>query len=269
MKTLFRTLSGFIVLSFVFALSAQADTKLRDGTILSDKPLHILSYIEVAPSSAAAPAAMLKKQVAASKSEAGNLRFEALERIGRKGHFVVLEAWTGPKARANHAKAAHTISYRKALQSHLYNPYDERPHVSLDAVDPAKIAKGSASTVYVVTHVDIIPPEQFAPCKRQVDKAGPCGNELVVGLVKASRSHPGNMRFDVITQSNRSNHMTVVEMWDSAKSQEAHQVTGDVKSFRDMLSGIKAGSGVAKYPQFVLNPLTGSLYDERLYRLLK
>ena len=43
MKTLFRTLSGFIVLSFVFTLSAQADTKLRDGTILSDKPLHILS----------------------------------------------------------------------------------------------------------------------------------------------------------------------------------------------------------------------------------
>lgn len=104
-----------MVLSLGFALSAQADTKLRDGTILSDKPLHILSYVEVAPSSAAAAAAMLKKQVGASKSEAGNLRFEALERIGRKGHFVVLEAWTGPKARANHAKTAHTISFRKAL----------------------------------------------------------------------------------------------------------------------------------------------------------
>lgn len=268
MKFLSRFLPAFTILLIGFAVPLQADTKLRDGTMLSDKPLHILSYIEVAPSSAAATAALLKTQVAASQSETGNLRFEALERAGRKGHFVILEAWTDPAARANHAKAAHTVGFRTALQSHLYNPYDERPHVSLDAANPAQIAKGSASTVYVVTHVDIIPPEQFAPCKRQLNEAGPCGNELVTGLVKSSRSHGGNVRFDVITQSNRSNHMTVVEMWDSAASQEAHQVTSDVKNFRDALSAIKPGSGVAADPQFVLNPLTGSLYDERLYKLL-
>jgi quinol monooxygenase YgiN len=268
MKFSFRILLGFVVLAVGFALPASAETKLRDGTVLPDKPLHILSYIEVSPSSAAAAADLLKKQVAASQGTAGNLRFEALERVGRKGHFVILEAWTDPGARANHAKAAHTTGFRKALQAHLYNPYDERPHVSLDAADPAKVAKGTASTVYVITHVDIIPPEQFAPCKRQLNEAGPCGNELVVGLVKASRSHAGNKRFDVITQANRSNHMTVVEMWDSVKSQEDHQVTSDVKSFRDTLSGIKPGSGVAADPQFVLNPLTGSLYDERLYKLL-
>jgi hypothetical protein len=55
-------------------------------------------------------------------------------------------------------------------------------------------------------------------------------------------------------------------MWSSDKAQQAHQVTADVKNFRDSLSAIVPGSGVAADPLFVLNPMTGSLYDERLYK---
>lgn len=245
-----------------------AETKLRDGTVLSDKPQFIVTYIEVAPGTEDKAAALIKKQTATGKSQAGNLRMETLQRIGRKNHFVLLEAWTDPAARNNHAKAAHTVAYRKALQPLLYNPYDERPHVGLVAADPAKLAKGNASTVYAITHVDIIPPEQFPPCKRQVKETGPCGNALVEQLVKASRSHKGAARFDALTQSNRSNHMTVVEQWNSEAERAAHQVTGDVKNFRDALSGIVPGSGVNSDPLFVLNPMTGSLYDERLYKLI-
>ncbi|MGI9425678.1 MAG: putative quinol monooxygenase [Hyphomicrobiaceae bacterium] len=248
--------------------SSFADTKLRDGTVLSDKPLFIVSYIEVAPGSADKAAALIKKQAAASASEAGNLRFESLQRIGRKNHFVVLETWSDPAARNNHAKAAHTVAYRKALQPLLYNPYDERPHVGLVAADPSSIAKGTGSSVYAITHVDIIPPEQFPPCKCQVKETGPCGNALVEQLVTASRKHKGVVRFDALTQSNRSNHMTVVEQWNSEAERAAHQVTSDVKDFRDALSGIVPGSGVNPDPLFVLNPMTGSLYDERLYTLI-
>ena len=39
-----------------------------------------------------------------------------------------------------------------------------------------------------------------------------------------------------------------------------------MKDFRDELSGIPPGSGVPSDPTVLLNPLTGSLYDERLYR---
>ncbi|MGI9378928.1 MAG: putative quinol monooxygenase, partial [Methyloligellaceae bacterium] len=236
--------------------------------VLSDKPTFIVSYVEVALGMEAKAADLIKKQTAKSKSEDGNLRFESLQRIGRKNHFVVLEAWSTPEARNNHAKAAHTVDYRKSLQPLLYNPYDERPHVGLVAADPSKIAAGNASLVYVITHVDIIPPEQFAPCKRQVDEKGPCGNALVEQLAKASQSHKGVVRFDVLTQSNRSNHMTVVEQWNSEGERAAHQVTADVKNFRDALSGIKPGSGVNSDALFVLNPLTGSLYDERLYKII-
>lgn len=268
MRSLLRNLSALAILVCSFPLAAQYDVKLNNGTILPGKPYFIATYIEAGPASAANVVDLLKQQRAASSRESGNLRFEALQRIGQPHHFVLLEAWADGDARKAHAQAAHTIAFRKALQPHLYNPYDERPHAGLVAADPGKGMKVAGGAVYVVTHVDIIPPEQFAPCKRQISEKGPCGNDLVISLVNASRKHSGNLRFDVLTQSNRPNHMTLVEVWASASDQEAHQVTADVKHARDALSGVVPGSGLPADPLFLLNPLTGSLYDERLYKAI-
>ncbi|MFC1665932.1 putative quinol monooxygenase [Pseudomonadota bacterium] len=256
----------YLLLFFGLSNTVIADTKLRDGTVLSDKPFFIVTYIEVASASTKSVVSLIKQQRSAGQKQKGSLRFEALQRMGRKNHFVILEAWTDPTARDIHAKAKHTITFRKALQPHLYNPYDERPHVGLVAAEPKKIANGDSTTIYAVTHVDIIPPEQFPPCKRQVNAAGPCGNKLVEQLIAAGRQHKGNLRFDALTQANRSNHMTVIEMWESLDNQDAHTISKKVKDFREALSGIVPGSGVASDPLFVLNPLTGSLYDERLYK---
>ena len=249
--------------------SSLADTKLNDGTVLSDTPAWIVTYIEVAAESVEKAQELILEHSAASKQESGNIRFEGLQRISRSNHFVILEAWVDPDARASHAASPHTLSFRKALQPLLYAPYDERPHVGLTAGDPEVTPEGNESTVYVLTHADIIPPEQFAPCNRRPDPSGPCGNELLVDLAVASREHAGNLRFDILTQSNRANHMTVVEMWDGADSQAAHQTQPDKKAFRDELAGLEAGHGVDSDPQFVLNMMTGSLWDERLYRLIR
>lgn len=266
MQSLFRALFVLGILSCSLLQIAQAQVKLNNGTILPEKPYFIVSYIEAAPASAGSVATLLTQQRALGRQAPGNLRFEALARIGQPYHFVLLETWADSDARKAHAQAAHTVAFRKALQPHLYNPYDERPHAGLVAADPARIANPTGNTVYVVTHADIIPPEQFAPCKRQVSEKGPCGNDLIIELVNASRKHAGVARFDALTQANRPNHMTIVEMWNSSKEQEAHQMTADVRHFRDALSGVAPGSGVAADPLFVLNPLTGSLYDERLYK---
>jgi quinol monooxygenase YgiN len=265
MQRLTRVLLAGFLLATASALGQAAEVKLRDGTVLPDKPYFIVSYIEAAPNAAKQVAALIKKQVNDGKKEQGNLRFEGLQRLGQPHHFVILETWVDQAARDAHAKAAHTVAFRKALQPHLYNPYDERPHVGLVAADPKSIAAGKKGTVYVVTHADIIPPEQFPPCKRQVKETGPCGNAMLVKLAEDSRKHKGMVRFDVLTQSNRPNHMTVVEMWNSVKEQQQHTVSPDVKNFRDALSGIPPGGGVNADPLFVLNPLTGSLYDERIY----
>ncbi len=253
---------------FLISISALADIELADGTVLSDSPTWIVTYIEVAADAVDETEKLLREQVTVSRMEPGNLRFEVVQRISRDNHFVVLEAWSNPEARAAHAAASHTIAYRKALQPLLYAPYDERPHLGLETLALEDIPAGNAETVYVITHADSIPTEQFAPCNRRPDPQGPCANDLLIELAQASRTHPGNMRFDILTQANRPNHMTVVEMWETDAAQKAHQVQPDKKAFRDALAGIEVGSGVNPDPQFTPDMLTGSLWDERLYRLM-
>ena len=91
---------------------------------------------------------------------------------------------------------------------------------------------------------------------------------MLEGLAKFGRTHEGNMSFDLLTQSNQSNHMTVVEIWNNAASQAAHQVTPQKKNYRNELSRIKAASSVNSDLQFVLNMLAGSLYDEHRFRII-
>lgn len=62
--------------------------------------------------------------------------------------------------------------------------------------------------------------------------------------------------------------MSIVEVWENPQRQIIHSLTADAKNFRDGLHGIAPGSGVPADPQFLFNPLTGSLYDERFYQNL-
>lgn len=268
MTRLSNLVASAAAIAILSAAPAIADVTLADDTVLSDEPTFIVTYVEADASKSDDVLALIEEQTAASKAEDGNLRFEGLQRLNRPNHFVILEAWTGPEARAAHAAADHTVAFRNALEPMLYAPYDERPHVGLVAAEPGGISAGDGDTIYVITHADIIPPEQFAPCERQVDPNGPCGNEMMEGLAEFSRTHDGNVRFDILTQSNRANHMTVVEMWDDRASQDAHQISAEKKAFRNELSGIPSEGGVNEDPQFVLNMLTGSLYDERLFKLV-
>jgi quinol monooxygenase YgiN len=63
----------------VFAASSApaADVKLANGTVLSAKPFYIVTYIEVDPSGTRAAKRLIRKHSAASKKDAGNLRYEA------------------------------------------------------------------------------------------------------------------------------------------------------------------------------------------------
>lgn len=266
MRRLLQLVFTLLFVMFSASSAMAAGVKLANGTVLADKPLYIITYIEVDPANAAKAEELIAQHSAASKKDAGNLRYEALQRIGQKNHFLIFEAWTDQAARDAHAKASHTLAFRKALQPLLYSPFDERAHVGLVSGDPSKEPKPGKRAIYVFTHVDIIPTEQFPPCKRQVSESGPCGNALVEQLVAAGRKDPGNLRFDALTQANRPNHMMVVEVWKSAKDQREHTVSKAVKDFRDELSGIPPGGGVPSDPTVLLNPLSGSLYDERLYQ---
>ena len=91
--------------------------------------------------------------------------------------------------------------------------------------------------VYAVTHVDIIPPKKDDGIAALQQLAGP------------SRQDAGNLRYEVWQQNSRPNHFTLVEIWKDHGALEGHEVAAHTRKFRDLLL-----------------PMSGSLYDQRLYQ---
>ena len=202
-----------------------------------DATVYTATYVEVVPPSTAHGTALLRQYREASRKERGNLRIEVLQRIDRPNQFTVLAAWKDPEAFEAHAAAAAAPDLRAKLAPLLASPNDERLHHGL-AVGAAPSAS-AAGPIYAVTHVDVIPP-------RKED-----GVALLRQLAADSGNDAGNVRFDVLQQTNRPNHFTVVEAWKDRNAFDAHGMAAHSRQFRDRLA-----------------PMSGALYDERLYVVL-
>lgn len=202
----------------------------------SAQEAYVVTYIEVAPKEAAAARKMLATYRDAAAKAAGMLQFDALQRIGTPSHFAIVETWSSAKAQADFAASDKAKEYRKALAPLLSAAYDERPHTAL-SVGGKAAASGS---VYAVTHVDIIPPKKDE------------GVAATKALADKSRTAVDALRFDALTQTSRPNHMTVVESWKSKTAKDNFTTAAHLKSYREALT-----------------PMSGSLYDERLYTRIK
>jgi quinol monooxygenase YgiN len=229
MKHPLRFLLGLAILSPSFMQPVDA----QDANVA-----YVVSYLEATPPATDKVLALVRELGKASRKDGGNLRFEVLQRIGQPNHFAILEAWKDKDAQAVHAAAAHTKQFREKLEPLLRSPYDERPHTAL-AVGSMQAASAGKAAVYGVTHVDIVPTSKDI------------GVALVKQLTEDCRKDEGNARFDALTQNSRPNHMTIVEIWQDYKALEAHGMTARTKEFREKLT-----------------PLSGSLYDERQYKIV-
>jgi quinol monooxygenase YgiN len=196
---------------------------------------YAVTYIEVDPARADAARRLLAGYRDALKGK-GAVDYAVFEQIGRPNHFAIVEQWPNAKAREDNAASAAGKEFRAALAPLLVAPYDERPHFALSA--GAKTA--APAGVYVVTHVDVVPPKRDD------------GAAAVRTLAEASAGKPGNVRFDALVQASRLNHLTLVEGWTDTAAQQAHSAAEPTKAFR-----------------MALGPMSGALYDERLYTPLK
>jgi quinol monooxygenase YgiN len=229
MRHLTGFLAGLMVAFAGFLPTAQA----AEGSGVA----YVVSYFEVAPAAKDKAAGLLRQVARDSRKEAGNLRYEILQRINQPDQFVVLEAWKDKDAHASHAAGGPAKAFREKLEPLLRGPYDERPHTALEVGEVA--AKAGKNAVFLVTHVDIVP------------KMKDIGVELTKELAAAGRKQTSNVRFEALTQSSRPNHMTVVEIWAERRAAETHSVTAHMKQYREKLL-----------------PMSGSLYDERHFRAL-
>lgn len=223
----------------VFALGVALVATLVAGRVRADEPgdiFYVVTYLEVASPSSGEAARLLRHYRDETRKQAGNLRAEVLQQIGRPTHFVISEAWKDQAASKAHDEVAATKQDRQQLQMLEIAPDDIRLLKALDvgAVAPA-VAKGA---MYVVTHAD-------------AGRPAPEAIAVLKPLAEATRKDAGLVRFEILQQSNRLNHFTIVEVWRDQKALEAHVGAASTKQFR------------AAFAQ-----ITGALYDERLYNAL-
>jgi len=200
-------------------------------------PVYPVIYVEVMPTATVEGGTLLRRYRAATRTEEGNLRCEVVQRIGQPHQFAIVEVWRDQKAFEAHGKGASSTDVRGKIAAIRNAPTDERVHTAL-SVGPIA-STPAAGAVYVVTHVDVIPPHKDD------------GVAAVKQLADDSRTGAGNVRFEVVQQASRPNHFTVVEVWANAKAVEAHSMTAVTRQFRDKLAS-----------------MTGALYDERMYTTL-
>lgn len=207
----------------------------QTGYAQMNEAAYVITYIEVTPAATEQTSDLLVAHAEASRRDDGNSLFQVLQRIGRPNHFALIETWEDADAQAAHADAAHTTAFRAGLEPLLYSPYDERRHSQVQVAH----SRAADDAIYGLTHVDVIPTGLDA------------GVAFLATLTGASRQDAGNLRFDVLAQDSRRNHMTLVESWENADTQAAHSDTAHAQEFRASML-----------------PLSGSLYDERLYKAL-
>jgi quinol monooxygenase YgiN len=227
-------------MKFLFAAAALAAMAAQGAWAQApeDPSAYVVTYIEVAPGAEAEAATLLRRVAAASRKEAGNLRYDILQHRERKGQFAILETWNDGKAFEAHRGGAAMKQFRGELDPLRISLYDERPDNAIDVAQPP--APAGKDAIYVITHIDV---------------TGQFKDEAIVMMKKLAvdtRREPGAERFDVWQQSNRLNHFTVTEIWKDQAALDAHGRTAGTREFREKIGR-----------------MLGALYDDRRYRNLE
>jgi quinol monooxygenase YgiN len=224
-------------LAMLLAMAAMPIVSMPTASA-QDNAVYAVSYIDVAPSARGTATTLLQQFANGSRKDAGNVRFDILQRMAPSNQFAIVAVWKDQNAYDAHLGAAHTKEFREKIKPLLISAIDDRVHTGMEvAGTPA--AKNGRGAVVVVTHVDVPPP-----------KKDECIAALKT-LVADSRKEAGSVRFEVFQQGNRPNHFSVVEVWKDQRAYDAHITAAPTKKFRDQLT-----------------PMSGALYDERLYKAI-
>src|SRR4051812_11293319 len=85
-------------------LAAQINRTL----VSSDTAFHVVSYIDVVPSSRAAAITTLKQYRETSRKDTGYVSMDMFEQMGHPARLLMLEQWSDEKSFDAHATAEHT-----------------------------------------------------------------------------------------------------------------------------------------------------------------
>jgi quinol monooxygenase YgiN len=215
----------------VSPLGAQAPAR---GTA-PDPTFYSVSYIEVKPSGRTAAVQALKQYKDACRINTASLRTELFEQADRPGHLLLVETWQSQAAFDNGTPALRK-RLNDAMQPIRLSDWDQRPYKTLSVASGA--AEPSGRSVFVISHVDVAPDPKIAG--------------MLKDLAEKSRLEEGNVRFDVLAHTMRSNHFEVIETWQNQKALDNHAAAAHTRQYRDDLQ-----------------PALGSPLDERIYKAIE
>ena len=232
MKASFKPL---VLVAAAFGVIAHAPSARAEDANTS-KPVYAVAYIEVLPGKEKQARRLILDHVADAKRAAGVVSVDALTREGYPDQFALIEQWQSQKAKDDYAAGASVRDFRSNLAKIESAALDERIQGPLfvESDKPAALPP-----IIVMTHIDVIP------------TALETARGRIKQLVDGNRHKNTNVRYDILVQTNRQNHMTLIEGWKSAADKNAESAAAETVSFRhDLL------------------PMSGSPYDERTYRPL-
>ena len=227
-----RAFAALLIGGQMTAVAAQAPAPVQ-ALVATDR----VAYFETAPSDVDRTIAILKAYRQATQKSPGIIRLEVLQQIGRPNLFAIAEKWSDGPSLQSHLASANNKKMRDELQNALISPFDERMLAPV-TVQPTTGAT-TAQAIYVLTHAD------------SVDRSG-IVTTMLQNVATAARRETGNLLFDVTVQPNRTNHFTLIEIWANQKAHESHIVGDDARKFRSAFGAV-----------------SGALYDERLYRVIR
>jgi quinol monooxygenase YgiN len=223
-----------VVVAAAFGVIASAPSA-RAEDANANKPVYAVAYIEVLPGKEKQARRLILDHVADAKHAAVSV--DALAREGYPDQFALIEQWQSQKAKDDYAAGASVKEFRANLAKVESAALDERIQGPLfvESDKPAALPP-----IVVMTHIDVIP------------TALETARGRIKQLVDGNRHKNANVRYDILMQTNRQNHMTLIEGWKSASDKNAESAAAETVSFRhDLL------------------PMSGSPYDERTYRPLR
>jgi quinol monooxygenase YgiN len=219
--------AGLVLVALTLSAHARAQAP-------TDTTFYSVSYIEVKPSSRAVAIGTLKQYRGLVRRDEGNIRLELFEQADRPAHFVIVETWK--TSAAFDAKAAQRKQLGDSMESMRISGWDTRPYKTLTVASGT--AEATSKSVYVISHVDVAPDPKIAG--------------MLTTLATASRLEDGNIRFDVLLHTMRSNHFEVIETWQNQKALDNHAAAAHTKKYRDDLQAS-----------------LGSPLDERIYKVIE
>jgi quinol monooxygenase YgiN len=223
-------------LSALLTFAQVHTTRAQDA----NRAAYLVSYIDVAAPSVTDAADILRRMAQAGRKAPGASRYDVLQRLSHQNQFAIVEVWRNQEARMEHFEQAQVKALQAELGPLLLAPVDERLYA---VIVGSEHSPATAGAIYAVAHIDILGPN-------------PAGRDAFLPTLKAfseaSRRAAGNLGYDLVEQSSRTNHFEVVEGWANGKSAVDHEISALNREFRAKLTSVSS-----------------SPYDRRLFKALQ